>query len=331
MRVGADQKHLFYLEMSKLLEAGFDIRKAAQVLRDTQLPAAQAHLLKDLEGGLQAGESIASAYGKDVQTITHLERIIISAGERGGKLAPAFQHLASYFAMLATARRDIWMGMLYPLVILHLGIFIAVVPSALMLGRLSVMEIGRNLLFALLLTYAGVGAVLCLIRWVVRLARTDAATDRLLRRIPWIGKARENFVMARFCQVYHSCLLAGLSMQETVALSTEAAQGGAIRSAGSRLAGLAKTGDALGPGFISELAFPRAFARSYATGEEAGTLDTDLARWTRVFQENAASSARLVAVMVPKFLYVIILLFVAWHIIQFFNGYYGSMLDSIQE
>ncbi len=79
----ARHKQLFYMEMAKLLEAGFDIRKAAVVLTDTKLPAPQAALLKDLHAGLESGQSIAEAFATDRQNITELERNIIGAGERG--------------------------------------------------------------------------------------------------------------------------------------------------------------------------------------------------------------------------------------------------------
>ena len=51
MTSNATHKHLFYSEMAKLLEAGFDIRKAAAVLMDTQLPAPLAAMLKELNHG----------------------------------------------------------------------------------------------------------------------------------------------------------------------------------------------------------------------------------------------------------------------------------------
>ncbi len=74
MTPSATHKHLFYAEMAKLLEAGFDIRKAAAVLMDSKLPAPQAALLKDLNHGLDSGQTIAAAYGKDTQAVTDLER-----------------------------------------------------------------------------------------------------------------------------------------------------------------------------------------------------------------------------------------------------------------
>jgi type II secretory pathway component PulF len=117
-------------------------------------------------------------------------------------------------------------------------------------------------------------------------------------------------------------------MVETVRVSATSSRSGLIRSAGDRLVRAAKEGDSLGPHFIAESAFPAAFSRSYATGEEAGTLDTDMANWSHKFQEAAVSAMKTAAVMVPKVLYFIIMAYVAWKIIGFFSGYY-SELDRI--
>ncbi len=331
MTLNATHKHLFYSEMAKLLEAGFDIRKAAAVLMDTKLPPAQAALLKDLKDGLDAGGSITSSFGQDTSAITELERNIIGAGERGGKFAPAFQHLADYFGMIASAHQEAMQSMIYPLVVLHLGIVIGTVPTALMKGDQSVPTIAGGFLVTLLIVYA-VGLILfTAIRAVLRMAPEKPGIDRRINRIPWIGAARKNLAMTRFCKVYHSCLLAGISMGETAQLSSHASQSGVIRAAGTGLVKAAKAGEALGPYLMANDAFPKAFARSYTTGEEAGTLDTDLARWSKKFQDDAESSARTASMMVPKVLYVFILGFVAWKVVGFFNDYYTNTFQQFDD
>ena len=322
MTANAAHKHLFYSEMAKLLEAGFDIRKAAAVLLDTQLPAQQAHLLKTLNQGLEAGESIVTAFGT---ALTDIERTLIGAGERGGKLAPAFQHLADYFGMLASARREGVKGIIYPVIVLHLGILIGIVPTALMKGEMSAAEILGSLLVTLLVVYASAFLLGMGVRGLLKRAPENAAIDRGIHRVPWIGKALRNLAMARFCKVYHSCVLAGISMSETAQLASEASHSGVIREAGLKLVQVAKTGSALGPQFMADAAFPKAFARSYSTGEQAGTLDKDLARWSKLFQDDAESSAKLASVMVPKLLYFIILAFAAWKIVGFYGDYYGAL------
>ena len=325
MTSNATHKHLFYSEMAKLLEAGFDIRKAAAVLLDTQLPAPQAAMLKDLNHGLEAGQSITAAFSKDSKAITELERNIIGAGERGGKLAPAFQHLADYFGMLASAHHEAVKSMIYPLIVLHMGIIIGSVPAALMKGDKSVGEIAGGVLVTLLIVYAAAFVVVMVIRAVLKMAPQNPGVDRLINRIPWVGKARRNLAMARFCKVYHSCVLAGISMHETAQLAADASHSGVIREAGEKLVKVAKSGATLGPQFMTDAAFPKAFARSYSTGEEAGTLDKDLARWSKVFQDDAESSAKTMSVMVPKVLYFLILGFVAWKIVGFFGNYYSNL------
>ncbi|MES2476030.1 MAG: type II secretion system F family protein [Verrucomicrobiota bacterium] len=317
-------KHLFYAEMAKLLEAGFDIRKAAKVLEDTELPVAQQALLTDLHRGLESGESITTAFAKDTQTISSLERSIISAGERGGKLAPAFQHLADYFGMIASARRSIITGVIYPAVMLHLGVIIGTLPTALMRGE-SMTKIVGSLALNFLILYGAALTVFFLCRSVLGMAVGNAAVDAAINRIPWIGKTRRNLAMARFTTVYHSCVLASIPMETTVSLASNASHSGLIRSAGNRIAATARSGNSLGPAFVAEAAFPKAFARSYQTGEEAGTLDKDLARWSRVFREDSESSARDMAAMLPKVLYFIILFFVAWKIVGFYSGYFGDL------
>lgn len=330
MKISATQKHFFYSEIAKLLGAGFDIRKAAAVMIDTQLPVAQAALLDNLTRGLQAGDSITASLGRDSRNFGELERAIVGAGERGGKLAQAFEQLADYFGMLSSAHLEMVRGMIYPIIILHLGMIIAIVPSALMAGEMSFAQIFTRIGLAFLLLYATGFAGFLAIRILVRSAPRHSNVDRWINKIPWVGSARRNMAMARFSKVYHACLLAGISMSETVQLSAQAAQSGVIREAGERLVTAVKSGQALGPEFLAGKDFPKVFARSYSTGEEAGTLDGDLARWSKRFQEDAESSVRTLSTMIPKVLYFFILGFVAWKVVGFYSDYY-SRLDQLGE
>ncbi len=325
MALHAAQKHLFYTETAKLLEAGFGIREAAAVMLATKLPGAQATLLRELDRELEAGKSIAESFGRDDTRITALERAIIGAGERGGRMAEAFQHLADYFGMLAAARRDAFQAMVYPIVLLHLGVFVAVVPAALMSGDKGFADILVDLLLVLLVLYAVGFVVLLGIRALLRAAPDHPGVDAMLNRIPYLGKARRNMAMARFTKVYHSCLLAGLSMKETVATAANVSRSGIIREAGDRLAKALEHGGPLGPEFVACGAFPRAFARSYATAEESGSLDKDLARWSLVYQDDASRATKALSVAIPKILYALVVAFIVWKIIGFWSGYYGML------
>jgi type II secretory pathway component PulF len=327
MGFSAAQKHLFYTEIAKLLEAGFGIREAGRAMLDTRLPALQADLLRRMEGDLEAGKSITEAFGPGV--ITPLERSIIGAGERGGRMAPAFQHLADYFGMLASARREALAAMVYPAFLLHLGLFVGILAPGLMSGRI-IAEVVRDFAVTLLAIYA-VGFVVWFgMKALLRNAAGSTALDAFLRRIPVVGGARRAMAMARFTKVYHTCLLAGLSMQETVESACEASHSATIRNAGKQLMQALKGGGPLGPTMISSGAFPSAFARSYATAEESGSLDRDLARWAVVYQEDAARGAKTASAAISKLVYLAVLLFVAWTIIRTYSGYFQQIEDALE-
>ncbi|BCU75859.1 type II secretion system F family protein [Luteolibacter sp. LG18] len=327
MTLSAARKHVFYIELSKLLAAGFDIRKAAATMSASGVPEDERALLERMEKGLAEGRSITDALTGDAAGISGLERGIIGAGERSGRMAPAFQHLADYFGMVASVRRTVVRGMIYPLVVLHLGILVGTAAGPLVRG-----ETPASILLPLVLTLLGfyLGAFLLFLagKAVLKAAETNASLDGLVNRLPWVGKARRNLAMARFTKVYHTCLLAGLGMQETASTAAAASHGGQIREAGMKVAEAATRGGPLGPEFLRGEVFPKAFARSYATAEEAGSLDKDLARWAEVFQGEAEQATTALGAAIPKVLYACIVVFVGWKIVSFYGGYLSG-LESI--
>jgi type II secretory pathway component PulF len=321
----AQQKHHFYTELAKLLEAGFNIRQAADAMLETGLPRVQAGWLRSMSQGLDAGRTITVAFGAGGSGISDLERSMLGAGERGGCLAAAYQHLADYFGMLAALRVETVRRLLYPIFVLHLGIFVAVVPKALMSGAAEFGEIAGHLLLALIGVYAAGFSVVVLVRGLLKSAPQHAGVDRLLNRIPLVKRVRGTLAMARFTRVYHMGILAGLSMVETTETAAKAAHSGVLLEAGRALALAASEGNQLGPVMLAIPAFPKAFARSYATAEQSGTLDKDLERWAEVYQTDAARAAGTLATAMTTLLYVTILLFVAWGIWSFYSGYFGIL------
>jgi type II secretory pathway component PulF len=321
--LSAKRKHLFYVELEKLVEAGFGIREAAKVLLENRPSGVEKQLLDELLAGLADGRSIAESFHGG--ELSQMELGIIAAGEKGGKLGAAFKHLADYFELVARARRDALKAMIYPFILLHFGLLLAAIPSDVMSGGITAEGVFRDLVVALLITYTLIAVGVILIMWLLRLAPANPSVDRLLNFWPMIGGARKNLAMARFTKVYHAGLVAGLSMGETARMAGAASSSGTIREASKRLISTAKDGNALGPVFVSEKAFPRAFAKSYATAEESGMLDKDLLRWAKVFEEDATSSVRTLSVVVPKLGYALIVVFVVWKLVSFYSGYYGSL------
>lgn len=331
MAFHVSQKHLFYTEIAKLLEAGFGIREAAASMLDTKLPTAQAGLLEEMDRELEAGKSIAESFDSTNSMISPLERSVIGAGERGGRMAAAFQHLADYYGMLAAARREALRAMVYPMVLLHMGIFVGVLAPALMKGDSTMYEIVTRFVVTMLGVYLVGFLVFLGVRGLLATVPNSAPLDRFVSRIPVIGGALRAMAMARFTKVYHIGLLAGLSMKETVETAARASRSGVVSAAAKRLTATLESNGPLGPEFIASGAFPKAFARSYSTAEESGGLDKDMARWSLVYQDDAAKAVRTLSTVTAKVGTFLVMLFVAWTILRVFSGYYGMIDDVLNE
>jgi type IV pilus assembly protein PilC len=319
----AAQKHFFYTELAKLLGAGFGIREAAQAMRRSRMPREQEAWLQRMESGLLQGRSIAESLGGNGSD-GRLERSILEAGERSGRMASSLQHLADYFGMMANVRRSATSALIYPFFLLHLGIVASILPLGLIRSTPMASMLG-DLVISLLITYSVCALAYYGLKTSLQAASGSPRIDALLNLLPLLGKARRNLAMARFTMAYHACVLAGMSMTETVRTSTAAAQSGVLTSARQNLENALSQGNPLGPAFMASSAFPEAFARSYTTAEVSGTLDVDLQRWANVFQEDAERDMRKLAAAVPKIVYAIIVVYVGWQIMRFYLGYLADL------
>ena len=324
-----EDKHLFYAELAKLTQAGFGIPEALKAMAATGTPIRQSAWLDQIETGLNKGRSIAQAFSSLYEDESGVEQSILHAGERSGRLAPALQHLADYFGMLSLARKQSLQALIYPALLLHLGMVAAVFPKGWMQGKATGEMLGTFGMVVLCI-YAVVAGLAWVCINLLKQARFHPQTDALLNRIPIVRAARRNLAMARFTKVHHACTLAGICIIETVEIAAQASQSAVIVKAAIRLTEAAKNRTELGPVLIASPAFPKAFARSYATAEQSGMLDRDLESWATVFQNDAERTIRIAASAIPKFFYAIVVAYVVWQIVGFYLGYVES-LDRIVE
>jgi type II secretory pathway component PulF len=260
--------------------------------------------------------------------LSDLERSLIGAGERGGKLEQSFDHLSGYFAMLDETRRRVKRAMIYPVILLHAGVLLPSIPKVIMAqGEVSFFEMA---LVPLLVMYAVVIVGYLAVRSLMNRARTETGADALLRRIPLVGKARESLALSRFCRVFYMHLLAAISMSESVRAAGGAAQSGLIGEAAKRVESEVARGMPLGESMLDEGAFPVSFTTSMNTAEESGTLDVELGRWAEVYRDRAVAAMDAAGDWYPKVFYVVVVVIVAWQILSVALSY-GRLIEGVME
>ena len=330
MQLTAADKATLYRELAKLIGADFHADRAVDLLAGQNPPPPRRAFLEGLQRGLARGDGIAKALELENQAlVTGLEIALVSAGEMSGRLAQPFEHLARYFDAVDAGLRQAKGAMIYPLILVHLGIVLPELPAL-------IIDTGRGSPLVAIVIKLAVFWMLALVAWRVwkslsAAAVKSAAVDRFLNRIPLIGGARQHWALARFSQVFHAGLLAAMNMSRVTRIAGEASQSGVMRHGAESAAARIDTGTALAASLRPTHAFPRLFVDSIATAEEAGSLDKEMQRWAIAETDLAGEAMHRVAIWLPKIGYAIIVLYVAWRIIAMFMSVYAPLFKLMDE
>jgi type II secretory pathway component PulF len=323
------EKATLYRELAKLINAALHLDRSLDLLLAQKGHRVRHQFLTGLKQGIEEGMSLAESVKKyNAALVTGLELALIEAGERSGKLAMSFNHLARYFAAMDCAEQKARQAMIYPLILAHLAIFLPELPA------LIVAQEGdhppRRIMLGLVIVWGSIIGGLMLWRWFTTKAITSPAIDAWMNRVPFMGTARRHWALARFCQVAHSCLLAALNMSETVRLAGRASQSGILNHAAEVAAEQIIEGQPLGESLAESGGFDIDFIHSIATAEEVGKIDEEMARWSTAETLAAHESIDRAALWLPKAGYVVVVVFVVYRIVSMVQGIYGGMLQQFE-
>lgn len=322
-------KASLYQELAKLTEADFHLDRSLTLLLGQSPKAEKRAFLEGMKRGLEAGQGIAESITKNnAAQVGGLELSLIEAGERSGKMAGAFNHLARYFSAMDGAARQARSALIYPLVLVHLAILLPELPA--FIAAQDKDHPGSRMVIGLFGLWVVIFGGVVAWRGLSWRATESAGVDRWLNRVPFMGSARKHWALARFTQVAHACLLAALSMSETVRIAGRATQSGLLKKASEETAVQIEAGGTLSSALADAGGFSTEFVNAVATAEEAGKLDDEMARWTAAETMLANEAIESASLWLPKIGYAVVALFTAYRIITMMQGIYGGMLRQIE-
>ena len=318
-----------YHEFARLFGAAFPMDKSVDMLLGQKPTAHRREFLEGLKQGI-AGQL---GFSESVRTYNHrlasgLELTLIESGERSGRLAETCEHLAHYFETWEKGRVAARNAMIYPLVLMHLGVIVPEFFKHVTAGiEGNETNLGAAIFWRLLIFWALLFGSRFLWKTLSRMAVKSASVDRLLNLLPLIGSVRRHWALARFCQVFNSGLLASMRISECLRMAGEASQSGILLEGSHSVAANVDMGRTLTESFEFPRSFDRTFVTSIATAEAAGGLDTEMGRWASAETEAAAQAQKSAAELYPKALYFCIVFYVGYSIVRAYADYYAPLMN----
>ena len=327
------EKASLYRELAKLTETAFHLDRTLDLLLRQNPSRVRKTWLLGLQKGLKAGLSVSEAVHTHNQAFSgKLETALISAGERSGRLADSFRHLARYFNCWNFAVKQMRSSMIYPLVLVHLGILLPEIPAWVTAEMNGADGLIIRILFMLLMLWTVIALVVLLWHFLSKMGTTDANVERWLWRIPIIGGIRNHWALARFTQVFNAGLLAGMRISECMLMAGVASNSGVLNRAASHAAQKIAEGETVGSSMSYAYGFPTLFTQSISTAEQAGTLDLEMRSWATSEMIEAENSIQRASNWLPKIFYAAVSIFVVCRLIRIVSEYYhtiGSQIEAL--
>lgn len=326
MAIPLREKQSFYHSLAQLLRAGIGFPSAVQKIGIT-IRGPLRIVAKNLLTAINAGQTVAEAFGNEGPAVSPLEISVISATEKSGALERGFTQLALYFETLARARESLRAKLAYPLFILHFGILVLGLPSLVARGWAAYL---KETLPILGIFYALAIVAIFMSAFLRDAGSLNPPLDRFLRRIPLFGKVRAAFAHARFCLIYGLKLEAGINIMDALESAAETSRSGLIHGATRQVLEKVRAGSQVGSSMAETEAFPDLLTRSVIVGEESGQLDRELRRLAADYQEEAVRRMELATLWSAKIITGVVMVYLGWRVIEMYLGtlkVYDNLLD----
>lgn len=303
-------------ELSVMLGAGQDVDSALRYLAETGSSARVRTVAAALRDAVRNGSALADAMARQSASFPPMQVALVRAGEAGGQLARALDHLARLLERQRTLVATVRTAMVYPSLLFAASVgaivlmLTHVLPQFVPLFQQSGARLpastrwlidagdflaayGLVLGFALLLAGAGIG--LLLRRPLIRLS-----ADRLLLRLPGVGAIAREVQAARLTRTLGTLLGNGVPLVGALAIVREAMSNLAARAAVEDASLSARTGHGVADSLRRSGVFPPRTTHLLALGEEHAQLGAMALRAADIHEARIAQSIqRLLALLVP--------------------------------
>lgn len=316
-------KVVFTRQLATMINAGVPlVRSLATLQNQTDNQAFQktiGTITHDVEGGM----AFADALEKHPDTFSPIYINMVRAGEAGGILDEILKKLALQQEKDASIRKKFKSAMTYPvvLIIITVGVFIAlmtvVVPK--IGGIVADLTNGADLprltqvmldISEVMTGYWYIHVSLLVVAFIAfrRWKHTDKGKqqfDRMLFKIPALGPIVNKVAIARFARTFASLMGAGVSVVETIQITSKAIGNSVVEKELLEAAKDVANGKQLSEPLANSEVFPPIVSQMLAIGEETGQTDTILLKVADFYEEEVDAAVDGISSILEPLLIVV--------------------------
>jgi type IV pilus assembly protein PilC len=297
----------FYHRLAQTLEIGLPILSALEE-NGRYLPSKRMRKISsDLRLAVEGGKTLYEAMATYPKVFSKLDLAIIHMGEQAGVLPDCLKKMALFSKWKDELRSHIRRATIYPAfvivaIIAVLAVWVGyVLPQ--MINVLMEMEVTIPKATIMVLRASqfakanwhllgGSAAFLIVFIYIGQKTRKGGLLmDKLLLKLPLLGKVLRNIAMARLCHNFATMLSAGISIQQIFGTLSDNGLGNRFLEHCLKLAYREiEGGESIADALDSMQAFPKLLIGAVRNGETTGNLDATCQRLGDYFDEEVKNT-----------------------------------------
>ncbi|TCT24696.1 type II secretion system F family protein [Thermomonas haemolytica] len=314
---------VFSRQIATMMKSGVPIVQALEIIGGGNKNPAMKKMVNSLRNDIEGGASIYEAMSQFPVQFDELYRNLVRAGEASGVLETILETIANYKENIESIKGKIKKALFYPATVIAVAILVCAVLMVYVVPifKSTFADFGAdlpaftNLVFGIsdimvkwfwligIIVGAGIGFFIFSYK---RSSKLQHTVDRLLLKIPVIGKVLHESAIARFARTLAVTFKAGVPLVE--ALDSVAGATGSMVYEQAVL----KMKDDVAVGYPVNVAmkqvnlFPHMVVQMTAIGEEAGALDTMLYKVAEFYEEEVSNTVDALSSLIEPMVMVVI-------------------------
>ena len=326
-------------QMAAFIRAGLPILDAVHALSIESVNSSVSRMMADVEDGLRSGDTLSDCLDRHPKIFPEYYRGILRSAELTGQLDVVLDQLADYLERDLEAKRQIKAAMIYPAVISVMGIVTVVILSAFVLPKFKVFFANLHatlplptrmlLAFTNLMTQwwwailAGLMLTGLSLFLALKTERGRHAKDGFVLRLPVVGDTVQYALVERFARILASMVNAGVSLPESLRVSTESLHNLVYTRALYKVAESMLEGEGLAAPLAATKLFPSTAVQMIRVGEDTGTLDGQLEVTARYYEAELAYKIKKLTALFEPAVIVIMGVIVGFVAVALVSAMYG--------
>jgi type IV pilus assembly protein PilC len=289
--------------MATMMNSGVPLVQSFEIIGKGHENPAMANLIMTIKADVEAGNPLAEALAKHSRHFDDLYCNLVRAGEHAGILDTLLDKIATYMEKTESLKSKIKKAMFYPIAVIVVAFIVTTILMLFVIPQFQEMfsSFGADLPALTLLVIAiskffqhywwlifgGIGtAIYCFFEAKQRSAKFRHFLDRAVLKVPVFGSIMNKAAIARFSRTLSTMFAAGVPLVEAMATVAGASGNIVYSEAILRIRDDIATGAPLNQSMRQTDLFPNMVVQMVAIGEEAGSVDSMLAKAADFYEQE---------------------------------------------